>query len=94
MLECDAAVMVGKDCSFGAVASLQGYMTTHCILDCIALWGEGGRWELGGHEVNRGECDKGCFAIQGDVNKYSFSVLELVGGWEGGKQGVHSTIGV
>ena len=67
----------------------------YCLLDCIALWGEGGgRWELGGHEVNRGECDKGCFAIQGGVNKYSFSVLELVGGWEGGKQGVHSIIGV
>lgn len=25
VLECDAAVMVGKNCSFGAVAALQGY---------------------------------------------------------------------
>ena len=29
VLECDAAVMVGKNCHFGAVAALQGYLIAY-----------------------------------------------------------------
>ncbi|XP_068685283.1 N(4)-(Beta-N-acetylglucosaminyl)-L-asparaginase-like [Montipora foliosa] len=35
VLECDAAVMVGKDCSFGAVASLQGVAMPFSVARCV-----------------------------------------------------------
>ena len=40
MLEGDAAVMLGKDCSFGAVAALQGYKE-NCIVYRMVLQDEG-----------------------------------------------------
>ena len=40
MLEGDAAVMLGKDCSFGAVAALQGYKE-NCTVYSIVLQDEG-----------------------------------------------------
>ena len=57
VLECDAAVMVGKDCSFGAVASLQGYIVYWIALHCGGRGGGGGNWEgtkLIGESVTRG----------------------------------------
>ena len=35
MLEGDAAVMLGKDCSFGAVAALQGYKENFTVYSIV-----------------------------------------------------------